>query len=63
MSPFLSAPQRRTLERLCDTLVPALEAENGEDPRLFGYGASAAGLAEALEPAIRFRSHSGSWMS
>lgn len=49
---FLTERERRTLALVCETLVPALPAEAGEDERLFGVGASAFNMAEQVETAI-----------
>jgi choline dehydrogenase-like flavoprotein len=50
--PFLTERERHTLALVCDTLVPALQADAGEDERLFGAGASAFDLAVQVEAAF-----------
>ena len=49
---FLSERERRTLALVCETLIPALQAQDGEDERLFGVGASALNVAEQFEIAF-----------
>lgn len=47
--PFLNTRQKYTLSRLADTLIPALEAQDGEDERLFGIRASDLNIGELTE--------------
>jgi choline dehydrogenase-like flavoprotein len=47
--PFLNPKQKYTLSRVCDTFVCALEAEKGEDERLFGIRASDLNVGERME--------------
>lgn len=47
--PFLNARQQHTLSRVCDTFIPALEPEEGEDGRLFGIRASDLNLGVLVE--------------
>ncbi len=47
--PFLNNRQKHTLSRLADTLIPALEAQDGEDERLFGIRASDLNIGELAE--------------
>jgi hypothetical protein len=50
---FLNAGERRTLQMICDTLMPALESGGrGEDPQLFGLSAADVGLAAEVEAAL-----------
>ncbi len=49
---FLNDNQRRTLALVCETLVPALQAEEGEDERLFRWDASAFNIPEQFETAV-----------
>ncbi len=49
---FLTPSQKHTLSLICDTLVPALPAQNGDDPQLFGLNAAQLHLADALETGI-----------
>src|SRR5689334_17265570 len=49
---FLTPAQKHTLSLICDTLVPALPAQDGDDPRLFGLSATQLHLADALETGI-----------
>lgn len=46
---FLSAGQKNTLGRVADTLVPCLEAQAGEDERLFGLRASDLNIGDLTE--------------
>jgi choline dehydrogenase-like flavoprotein len=48
----LTPRQRRTLEAVCEALLPALVAEGGDDPRLFGLSAASVGVAPAMEEAL-----------
>lgn len=50
--PFLSPAERHTLTLICDTLIPALVAEQGEDSRLYGLSAGQLNTAEAVETAL-----------
>ncbi|MBA3874021.1 MAG: GMC family oxidoreductase N-terminal domain-containing protein [Anaerolineae bacterium] len=50
--PFLNPTQKKTLSLICDTLVPALPAQNGDDPRLYALNATEMHLADALENGI-----------
>lgn len=47
--PFLNERQKYTLSRLADTLIPALEVQDGEDERLFGIRASDLDIGELAE--------------
>ncbi len=49
---FLNPTQKQTLISICDTFIPALPAQNGDSPRLFGLGAKQLHLAEALEATL-----------
>ncbi len=49
---FLTPSQKHTLALICDTLVPALPAQQGDDSRLFGLNAAQLNLADALETGI-----------
>ncbi|MFN8372728.1 MAG: GMC family oxidoreductase [Anaerolineae bacterium] len=49
---FLSPAEQRTLAAICDTLVPALQAEAGEDPRLMALSASELNLTQVLEEGL-----------
>jgi len=49
---FLNLTQKQTLALICDTLVPALAPEKGDDSRLFGLNAAQLHLADALEAGI-----------
>ena len=49
---FLSPGERHTLSLICDTFIPALPAEKGEDARLFGLGAAQLKTAEQVETAF-----------
>lgn len=49
---FLSSQQKQTLRLICDTFIPALEAEANEDPRLFQTAASDFDLAQVVEDAL-----------
>ena len=46
---FLSPSQRQTLAVICDTLIPSLQAEAGEDPRLMNVSAADLNLVDTLE--------------
>jgi len=48
---LLSPPERATLEAVCETLLPELAAEAGDDPRLFGLDAAGLGIAAEIERA------------
>lgn len=50
--PFLSPGQRHTLTLICDTLIPALNAAQGEDARLYSLSAAHLNTAEAVESAF-----------
>lgn len=47
--PFLKPRQKHTLSRVCDTFVPALETQPGEDERLFSIRASDLNVDELVE--------------
>lgn len=47
--PFLDAKQKQTLEQICDTFIPSLEAEAGEDEHFFCIRASDLALADITE--------------
>lgn len=49
---FLNPTQKHTLTLICDTLVPALTAQNGDDPHLFALNANQLNLADALEDGL-----------
>jgi ferredoxin len=49
---FLSASEKQTLALIGDTFIPALEAEAGDDPRLFEVVASDFELVDLLEDAL-----------
>lgn len=49
---WLNAREKQTLAQICDTFVPALEAENGDDPHLFRLKAADLNLADEVERAI-----------
>jgi choline dehydrogenase-like flavoprotein len=49
---MLDAGEKATLAQLCDTLIPALQAETGDDPRLFALCAADLDLAERIEAII-----------
>src|SRR5437867_13416795 len=51
-STFLSPPERGTLEVVCDTLLPALEPGDGDDPALFALDARSVGVAPAMEAVL-----------
>jgi len=46
---MLSSAERRALAAVCDTFVPSLEAEAGDDADLFGLSAAALGVAGGIE--------------
>lgn len=46
---FLSPKEKQTLSVICDTLVPALPPEPGDDPRLFALSAADVDLVTLLE--------------
>jgi choline dehydrogenase-like flavoprotein len=48
----LTPAERRTLVSICETLMPALEPRQGDDPRLFRVSAKALGVAQAFEEAL-----------
>jgi choline dehydrogenase-like flavoprotein len=48
----LSAAERQTLESVCETLLPALLPQPGDDPRLFALSAAALGLGDEVERAV-----------
>jgi choline dehydrogenase-like flavoprotein len=50
--PWLTAREKQTLTLICDTFIPELEAENGDDPRLFCLKAADLNLADEVEQAI-----------
>lgn len=49
---LLNSSERRSLEAACNALLPALAAEAGDDPRLFGLAAADLDVAVALEQAL-----------
>lgn len=49
---FLSPDERHTLSLICETIVPALPAQDGEDPRLFELGARQMHTAQQVETAF-----------
>jgi choline dehydrogenase-like flavoprotein len=49
---LLSRAERETLESVCEALLPALAAADGDDPRLFGLNAAALGIASEVEGAV-----------
>ncbi|HWI19262.1 MAG TPA: GMC family oxidoreductase N-terminal domain-containing protein [Vicinamibacterales bacterium] len=49
---ILSPLERQTLSAFCDTLVPRLGADAGEDPRLMALSAEDVGLAKLVEDAL-----------
>lgn len=49
---LLLAAERRTLVAACQALLPALQAEAGDDPRLFALDAVRLGVPAALEQAL-----------
>jgi hypothetical protein len=49
---LLSRAERETLESVCEALLPALAAGDGDDPRLFGLNAAALGIASEVEGAV-----------
>jgi len=49
---WLNAREKQTLALICDTFIPALEAENGDDSRLFRLKAADLNLANEVENAI-----------
>lgn len=51
-STFLSPAERETLAVLCDTLIPSLEAEGGDDPRLMAISAGHIKLGDIVEQAM-----------
>lgn len=50
--PFLSPTEKQTLNLICDTLIPQLNATQDEDGRLFRFKASDLSIADALEDAL-----------
>ncbi len=51
-APLLSTSERATLEAVCDTLVPALTADAGDENLFFALNGSALGLSWAVEQAL-----------
>jgi choline dehydrogenase-like flavoprotein len=49
---LLSPAERVTLAAVCEALLPELHAEPGDDPRLFGLGAAALGIAAEVEGVV-----------
>ncbi len=49
---FLTSSQKQTLTLICDTLVPELVPQNGDDSHLFGLNATQMHLADLLEDGI-----------
>lgn len=47
--PFLNARQKQTLSQICDTFIPSLEAEEGENEHFFCIRASDLALADMTE--------------
>lgn len=58
---FLNSHQKNTLSRVCDTLLPALEAQDGEDERLFGIRGSDLNLAELVEEKFEAVADAAKW--
>jgi len=50
--PLLSPAERATLAAVCETLLPELAAEAGDDPRLFGLHAANLDVAGEIERAV-----------
>jgi hypothetical protein len=50
--PLLSTDERSTLAAVCETLLPRLVAETGDDPGLFGLDAANLGVAGEIELAV-----------
>jgi choline dehydrogenase-like flavoprotein len=51
-STFLSCHERRTLEVVCDTLLPSLRPQGRDDPTLFALDARSVGVAPAMEAVL-----------
>jgi choline dehydrogenase-like flavoprotein len=49
---FLNVRQKETLKLICDTFVPTLQCETGEDERVFRYCASELGVPGQVEIAL-----------
>jgi choline dehydrogenase-like flavoprotein len=49
---FLSPDQRRTLDAICETFIPALYADGQDDARLFGLSAQKLDTATQVETAL-----------
>lgn len=49
---FLTSAEKATLTLVCDTLIPSLTPQNGDDPTLFRTSASDLGLPDLLEDAL-----------
>jgi len=49
---FLTAKERDTLYILCNTLIPSLEPEDGDDETLFQLAASDLNVSEEFETAF-----------
>lgn len=49
---MLSQAERKTLQLVCETLLPKLQAEADDDARLFALHAGALGVADAMEQAL-----------
>ncbi len=49
---LLTRGELRTLEIICDTLLPALPPEDGDDAHLFSLSASSVGVAGAVQQAL-----------
>ncbi len=47
--PFLTPDEKRTLAAVCDTLIPSLAPEAGDDPQLFTLNARTFNLVDQLE--------------
>lgn len=50
---WLNAREKQTLALICDTFIPSLEVENGDDSRLFRLSAADLDLADEVETAIK----------
>jgi choline dehydrogenase-like flavoprotein len=59
---FLNPTQKHTLALICDTLIPALDAENAQDAHLYGLSAAETDLADALEEGIEYVTDAASRM-
>lgn len=50
--PFLKPAEKETLVAVCDTLIPSLEPEEGDDPALFRLSASDLNIADHVESSL-----------